>query len=158
MKEAIDRTMIRNLVKEVISEVVKDQINKVKAGNKKGKAGDGDKVTVETITIASDADLSRFVNYLLDLSKDTEAWLALEEGERVFRLNEGSTRVQVHASQPVPERKTEKIDKGLVNENRITALVKKGIGHLVLGKSVVLTPLGRDKARDLNIFLEREKR
>ena len=158
MKEAIDRTMIRNLVKEVISEVVKDQIKKVKAGDLKGKAGNGDNVTVETIAIANDDDLSRFVHYLLKLSKNSEDWLALEEGQRVFRLKETVSAMQATLSPSTTGGKTEKIDRGLINENRIAALAKKGIGHIVLGKPVVVTPLGRDKARDLNIILERKKR
>ena len=45
----------------------------------------------------------------------------------------------------------------LGRKGRITTLAKEGVSHIMLGKSAVLTPLGRDKARQLNISVEREK-
>jgi hypothetical protein len=112
---------------------------------------------METVTIASDADLSQFVNYMLRLSRNTEAWLAIEAGQRVFRLGSVSRNISKKDSDLSLEVKTEKIDQGLVNETRVAGMAKEGVGRLVLGKSVVLTPLGRDKARDLKMVIEREK-
>lgn len=157
MKENIDRSMIRNLVKEVISEVVAGEIQNVNTGQPKRKEETEDNVAVETVTIASDADLSQFVNYMLRLSRNTEAWLAVEAGQRIFRLGNVSRNMPKMVSNSHLEVKTEKIEKGLVNETRIAGLTKEGVGRLILSKSVVLTPLGRDKARDFNMVIEREK-
>jgi hypothetical protein len=47
-----------------------------------------------------------------------------------------------------------RIDKGMVSERQIDAL-PPGTSQLVIGKSVRLTPLARDRARARGIILER---
>jgi len=112
------------------------------------------KPVVEEVTISSDADLSRFVKHLLALSKNAETWLAVEEGAWKFRFKDGAVKA---ATRSTPTGKAERIEKGVVSETRIAVLAKEGVSRIELGRSAVLTPLGRDKARQLNISVEREK-
>jgi len=55
----------------------------------------------------------------------------------------------------LPEAVRERIDKGIVTEKKVMAAAKAG-KKLVVGKGVVLTPLARDKARQLGVEIERE--
>ena len=91
------------------------------------------------------------------MAKDTEAWLAVEEGTRMFRFKEGAADPIHSGSQTTPAGKVERIEKGLLNEARVAALAKVGVSRIVLGRSAVLTPLGLDKARELNVLVERER-
>jgi hypothetical protein len=156
MSDKIDRSLIRNLVREVISEVVAGE-EKAGPGQPKSSRA-ARKPVVEEVTISSDADLSRFVKHLLALSKNTETWLAVEEGARKFRYKGGVTDVVKGATRSTPTGKVERVEKGVVSETRIVVLAKEGVSRIELGRSAVLTPLGRDKARHLNIIVERENR
>jgi hypothetical protein len=157
MSDKIDQSLIRNLVREVISEVIAGGVT-VRQGQDNLKAPPAArKLVVEEVTIASDADLSRFVKHLIALSKDTAAWLAVEEGTRMFRFKDGAIAPSNSGSQTTPAGKVERIEKDLLNEARVAALAKDGVSCIVLGRSAVLTPLGRDKARELNVLVEREK-
>ena len=48
-----------------------------------------------------------------------------------------------------------RIDKGLVAERHIVAAAKSG-KKITVAKGVVVTPLARDKARQLGVVIERE--
>jgi hypothetical protein len=152
MSDILDRSLIRNLVREVISEVIAGEVQDGQTPPAKHKP------VVEEVKINNDDDLSRFVKHMLALSKNTESWLAVEEGAWQFRFKrgDGNAAQSVGRSTTSPGRTT-RIDKGVVSETRITTLAKEGVSHILLDKSAVLTPLGRDKARQLNISVEREK-
>jgi hypothetical protein len=55
-----------------------------------------------------------------------------------------------------PERHgEERMDRGVLSESKVVGLARSG-RRIVLGKRVVVTPLARDKARQLGVKLERE--
>jgi hypothetical protein len=160
MTDVLDKTTIRGLVREVISEIVTDRVK-----GHKGETGDSGKATsqakavVEEISIASDADLAVFVKHLLSLSKNTEAWLAIEEGDLTFQLKgEVPGGSGPHAARGASKEKLETIECGPVSEARMVALGRAGVTRLVLGRTAVLTPLARDRARELNIYVQKETR
>jgi len=102
--------------------------------------GDGAPASGEVVavTIASDADLDRFVRTVLDHGD------AIRQGRLRFTL--GSAR----------SAGVFRIDRGAVTERTIKKAADAG-GRLVLGPRAVLTPLAREKARALGIDIERER-
>ena len=161
MTEKLDPSWIRGLVREVISEIVSDRVN----GCNTGAGGPGEKVAkadpvVEEVTITSDDALAAFVKRLLSLSKNTEEWLSIEEGQRTFRLKCGAAAAAPKAREPegMVEERTERIEKGPVSEARIVALGRAGVTRLILGKTALLTPLARDRAREMKIHIQKETR
>ncbi|MBT3226053.1 MAG: hypothetical protein HN580_21820 [Deltaproteobacteria bacterium] len=166
MSGNIDRTLIQNLVREVISEVVRGTVpNQQQRGEPKQVASKPvepkppsytGKPILDEVTITTDDELKRFVKYLLVLSKNEATWTAVEKGIWKFRLNTETQGAKDQVGTKA-ERITNHLEKGVVGENLINALSKDGINHLVLGKHVVLTPLGKEKARQVNIIIEKEK-
>lgn len=94
---------------------------------------------VVPVTIASDADLDRFVRVVLDRADDVRA------GRLRFTL--GAAAAPAGAM---------RVAHGAVTERTIKKAAEAG-GRLVLGPGAVLTPLAREKARALGIDIERER-
>ena len=157
MSENIDRSLIQNLVREVISEVIADKMPKEPERIQSQPPSNTGKPIVEEVTINNDDELNQFVKYLLALSKNEATWVAVEKGIWKFRLNR-QISTDDNKANPGASRKTKQVEKGLLSENLITAFFKEGFNHIVMGKSVVFTPLGKEKARQLGILIEREKR
>jgi len=98
---------------------------------------------VEHVTLASDADLDRFVRGLL--ARPPEELEAIRAGRLRFTLG---------AAQPAG---VVRVERGAVTERKVDEAAKAG-ARLVLGPAAVLTPLARDKARAKGIKIERETR
>jgi hypothetical protein len=94
---------------------------------------------VVAVTIASDADLDRFVRSVLDHAD------AIRQGRLRFTLGAASAPAGAV-----------RVDRGAVTERTIQKAADAG-GRLVLGPRAVLTPLAREKARALGIDIERER-
>jgi hypothetical protein len=101
---------------------------------------------VEEVTIATDAELAAFVRRVIE-QRET-----IQSGRLKFRLKRARKSA---ASDAAPPGGSERIDKGIVTEKKVMAAAKAG-KRLVVGKGVVLTPLARDKARQLGLQIERE--
>ena len=95
----------------------------------------------EPVTLATDADLDRFVRSLLARGQDHEAILA---GRLRFTLG------RAEASGTV------RVERGAVTARKVEEAAKAG-ARLVLGRAAVLTPLAREKARAKGIEIEREQ-
>ncbi len=95
---------------------------------------------VVAVTIASDADLDRFVRSALDRADDIRA------GRLRFTLGRAA------GSSPGVVR----VAHGAVTERKVKQAADAG-ARLVLGPGAVLTPLAREKARALGIDIERER-
>jgi hypothetical protein len=106
----------------------------------------------ERVTIGSDADLAAFAARLLELSKDDQARRDIEEKRHVFRLASAPHLGAASPASPVPQ--LQRIEAGMVSERQIDAL-PPGTTQVVLGASVRLTPLARDRARARGITFER---
>ena len=166
MNMTTDRKLIQSLVREVIAEVIAGSVTRrstsesdkpttlLEASALKPSRDPG-KPIVEDVKINSNEDLSNFVGYLLALSKNEATWVAVEKGIWKFNLTQESGGYSVKNSLKTAPPKTTYIEKGVVSEKRIADLSKERVNSITLGKSAILTPLGREKARQSNITIER---
>ncbi|HEY7689266.1 MAG TPA: hypothetical protein VH835_11255 [Dongiaceae bacterium] len=173
-RNAIDREALRGLIRQVLRDAVPADVQK-KLSAALAKKGSGAKAApapkpasakgeqAEEIAIASDGDLNRFVQRLLAMAEDSSVREALRSGQRKFRLAKSAVS---SSAAPRPQQREEsrrptqntggsRIDKGLVAERHIVAAAKNG-GRLTVAKGVAVTPLARDKARQLGVVIERE--
>ena len=93
---------------------------------------------VESVRLATDDDLARFVAHVLAHAD------AVRAGALRFTLGAGAAGGAT------------RIERGAVTERTVNEAAKAG-GKLVLGKRAVLTPLARERARALKIEIERER-
>jgi hypothetical protein len=110
---------------------------------------------VESVSISSDAELQAFIRRLLDLSAEPSGREALRSGRHGFRLAGGPDAPKQAGDGAVAAGGEERIDSGVLSESKVIGLARSG-RRIVLGKRVVVTPLARDKARQLGVKLERE--
>jgi hypothetical protein len=159
-REAI-RAMVRQVLRDALPEAVRERIASeaakaamsAPASQKKSepaaRAAESDAAKIEEVVVTTDADLNVFVRRLLALEpKQREA---VQAGRLRFRLKRARKSSDAEAARGGSER----IDKGIVTEKKVMAAAKAG-KRLVVGKGVVLTPLARDKARQLGVQIERE--
>jgi hypothetical protein len=172
-RNAIDREALRGLIRQVLRDAVPVDVQKklsaalAKKGASPAKPRPASPVrdeSTEEIAITSDSDLHRFVQRLLAMAEDSAVREALKSGQRKFRLAKSAAGP---SATPRPQQREEsrrptsqntsgnRIDKGLVAERHIVAAAKKG-GRLTVAKGVAVTPLARDKARQLGVVIERE--
>ncbi|MGE0119460.1 MAG: hypothetical protein AB7S71_08580 [Dongiaceae bacterium] len=167
-KPAVDREAIRALVRQVLRDALPEAVREriaadaAKAAGASAAAGkpapsgalpaESQDAKVEEVALTSDAELAAFVRRVLTLAQDPRQREALQSGRIRFRLKR--TR---KAAEPESAGRGggERVDKGIVNERKVLAAAKAG-RKLVLGKGVVVTPLARDKARQLGVQIERE--
>ena len=173
-KPTVDREAIRALVRQVLRDALPDTVREKIAADAAKKAGADPKQLalaagktearpkaskapgsaaapprIEDVSIANDGELAAFVRRLLTIMEDRQQRAAVQAGRLTFRLKQ--TRHETPPASPAAER----IDKGLVTERKLIAAAKAGV-KLVIAKGVVLTPLARDKARQLGVQIERE--
>jgi hypothetical protein len=150
----IDREAVRAMVRQVLRDAIPETVRK-RIAAEVGKASaapppaDVADARTEEVSLATDADVAAFVRRVLKLARDPKQREAMENGRLAFRLK------GVRASEPARSSGGERIDKGLLTERGVIAAAKAG-KRLVLGRRVVLTPLARDKARQLGVEIERE--
>lgn len=105
---------------------------------------------VEEVAIESDADLAAFTLRLLRLLENPRDRQALRSGRLRFALR--ARQAPADTSTP-----SLRIDKGAVTERLVDEAASAG-RRLVLGPRAVVTPMGRDRARQLGVLIEKEKR
>ncbi len=155
MDSPVDRDTLRALVREILRELV--------------SSGTGAPPRVEQVSISDDAALAAFVRRLLELFDDPATREDIRAGRHVFRLKEApavrpaapSTSAPARAAprraaSPEPAPMPERIDAGVLSEAKVIAIAASR-DRVVLGKRVAVTPLARDKARELGLKLERER-
>ncbi len=157
MDRQTDSEALRSLVREVLRDLVP-------AARGQGPAAETRKPEtgaprIEEVSVANDAELQAFVRRLVELSADPTAREALRAGRHGFRLANGGDVPGTGngaAAANGPERNgEERIDSGVLSESKVIGLARSG-RRIVLGKRVVVTPLARDKARQLGVKLERD--
>lgn len=176
-KAALDREAMRRMVREVLRDALPEAIKtsgvlraaaeRVAASpapapaeppGKKQKPGASDRSTAERqavseeVSIQSDRDLAAFVRRLLQLLANPATAEAVRSGRHQFTLKRPAA-ANATAARPAPA--AEKILKGVVKESVVIAAAKAGT-RLVIGRGVVITPLARDKARQLGVQIERD--
>ena len=105
--------------------------------------------SVETVSLASDAELDAFVQRLLLRCENPQERAAIRS--RALRFTLGGAGA---AAMPASERR---VDHGAVTERLVREAAATG-SSIVLGPRAVLTPLARDVARSLGVTIEKEKR
>lgn len=108
----------------------------------------------EEVSLQNDQDLARFVRRLVQLLEDPDAREAVKAGRHQFKLKRPSSAMPAAPSARATGT-IEKILKGVVKENTVIDAAKAG-ARLVIGRGVVVTPLARDKARQLGVQIERD--
>jgi hypothetical protein len=150
-REAI-RAMVRQVLRDALPEAVREKIAAQAAAaaapKKKTEArpAESEASKVEDVAIATDAELAAFVRRVIEQRE------AIQSGRLKFRMKRARKSADADAA---PRGGSERIDKGIVTEKKVMAAAKAG-KKLVVGKGVVLTPLARDKARQLGVEIERE--
>lgn len=177
-KRAFDRDAMRRVVREVLREALPDAIKgsgALKAAAEKVAAGaavpartepaakkavpgpqpsQARQSAGEEISLQSDQDLAQFVRRIVHLMENPATREAVKSGRHGFKLKRfPSAAPAVHAGRPAGA--AEKILKGVVKENTVIDAAKSG-ARLVIARGVVVTPLARDKARQLGVQIERD--
>jgi len=144
---AMVRQVLRDALPEAVREKIAPQAADAAAPKKKTEArSDSDASKIEDVSVATDVELAAFVRRVLDQRE------AIQAGRLKFRLKRARKPAETEAA---PRGSGERVDKGIVTEKRVMAAAKAG-KRLVVGKGVVVTPLARDKARQLGVEIERE--
>jgi hypothetical protein len=175
-KSTLDREAVRRMVREVLRDALPEAIKTsgaLRAAAEKLAVGAASAIrsepaankaasvrpatsgrVAEEVSLQTDQDLARFVHRLVQLLEDPDAREAVKAGRHQFKLKRPSS-----AMPAVPSARaagtTEKILKGVVKENTVIDAAKAG-ARLVIGRGVVVTPLARDKARQLGVQIERD--
>lgn len=145
------RSMIREVLREELSAL-------------RGAGGIAPAVREEAVTINTNADLQRFVQRVLELSKESGTRADLENGRHVFRLGGtggggaviSATPPSAGPAAPNPALSRVQFDRGLVSEKDIAKLPNE-TRVIRAGKSVRFTPLASDELRRRRIKIERAK-
>jgi hypothetical protein len=106
--------------------------------------------TVEQVTLGTDAELQAFVQRLLRLFENPRDRDALRAGRLRFALRSGGDA----AAGVAPALR---IEKRAVTERVVDEAAAAGV-RLVLGPGAVLTPMARDRAKQLRVEIEKEGR
>lgn len=148
----LDKNTLRHLIRDVIAE----EVAAIKS-QRPSTAG----LPTMSVAIATDADLIRFAQTVLRLADEPRNKEAILAGKYPFQLTgtAGTTaRSQTNATPAAAiirgGGQSHRIDKGLVTE-AVLAKLPPGTKHLILAAAVNITPLARDKAKALNISIER---
>lgn len=142
---------LRATVRAVLREVLPEAVAQARTAPTNG---------TEQVAIRSNADLDALVKRVAELCEDASQRSALRAGRRRFRLAEtdpaGVPAVSA-AGVPAPTAAgVMRVESGAVTERKIQQAAKAG-GRLVIGRKAVLTPLARDRARNLGVVVERER-
>jgi hypothetical protein len=105
----------------------------------------------ESVVLATDADLEAFVRRLVGLFENPRHRQDLRHGRLRFRLAAGSASAPVTASRPVV-----RVERGALTERQVRDAARAG-ARIVLGRSAVITPLARDRARALGVDIDKER-
>jgi hypothetical protein len=126
---------LRQIVRDVLREVVAQRGQPANAPT-----------AIEPVRIASDADLMAFARRAI------EAQAAIASGALRFSLaGSAAASVPPVVTAPAPG----SVLSGVVTEAMINR--NAGAGRITLGPDAVVTPLARDRARQLNLKLERSR-
>jgi hypothetical protein len=157
MAGGIDREELRKLVREVLrSSVAEGAAPPVQSPNLldamrqamlPGQAG----------IVAVGEDLNHFAQAILHASAQEDLKAAIMSGRLKFAAQTGSRPPgRRPPDNPVARGGEFRLDKGMLSETRIAEIGKRHT-KIVVGPEVVVTPLARDRARELKLELVRSK-
>jgi hypothetical protein len=97
------------------------------------------------VEIASDADLDRFAREIA--KADDGKREAIAQGRLKFVLRRGRTQ---------PRQGTRRLDKGVLTETMVVEIARAH-STISIGTNVAVTPLARDKAREMKLEIVRDR-
>lgn len=106
---------------------------------------------VERVRLADDRDLDAFVRRIVALCANPRTRQQLVSGQLRFSLDGVPAGA---AARPRPGN-AHRVERGAVTERVVTEAARRG-QDLQLGRKAVLTPLARDRARALDVRIEKE--
>jgi hypothetical protein len=104
------------------------------------------------IAIATDDDLTRFARDVAEAASHADPRAILLSGQARFRL----TGAKPNPASAPSRSGAFHWDKGVLSEAKLTEIARNHT-RLVLGPNAVLTPLARDRAREVKLELVRQK-
>lgn len=132
------------MTKDDLRQMVRDVLREVVA--QRGQVGGTG--TVEQVRISNDADLMAFAQRVV------EAQAAVASGKLRFTLV-GATKAASAPAAPATASVPAGMLTGVITETMVNH--HAGAGRLLLAPGAVVTPLARDRARQLNLKLERSR-
>ena len=141
-----DSDLLRQMVRQVLREIVPETMAALPSVP----------AAMETVSIASDADLASFAMRVATASDAERASIAA--GTRVFHL---AIRPSAPGSSAAPTAAGSgaavvHIESGPVTERHVRSAASSQ-SRIVLGRKAVLTPLARDRARAAGVEITRER-
>lgn len=144
---------LRAAVRAVLRDVLPAEI----AGS---GAAVGGAAPLQHVAVGSDAELDALVRRVAALCEDPSHRTALREGRHGFRLVPHASATPDRArgvrETAVPGGGVVRVERGAVTERTVARAAADG-ARLVVGRKAVLTPLARDKARNLGVEIEKER-
>lgn len=162
MAAGFDREALRALVRQALRESLPDAAGEAPATDDglaatiRSALGRGKPAKV-SVALHVDGDLDRFARGIVEACVDDEIKAAVLAGDLSFEPRQATPSAPV-AKTPTQVQKTGTFEmtSGVLSETRIIE-ISRTHNRIVVGKDVVLTPLARDKAREIKIELVRQK-
>ena len=142
---------LRLLVRDVLREVLPASIKNKATESASKETVEMAPVDHELVSLNTEAELDAFVKRLARLCEDPIKRAELADGVVRFRIAPIVSEIAITES-----RKVIRIERGAVTERHVKQASEQG-AVLLLNRTAVLTPLGRDRARALGVEVEREK-
>ncbi|MEP0325026.1 hypothetical protein [Bauldia litoralis] len=162
MAAGFDREELRALVRQALKESLGAATPPVAtggglAGELRAAAGRGKPATV-SVAAGSGADLGDFARAILEASEDTTVKAAIVAGDIRFEPTRPAqqTSAAVVTKPATPTGGTFELASGILGEAKIVE-ISRNHRKILVGSDVVLTPLARDKAREMKVELVRQK-
>ena len=141
------RSLVRDVLREVLPASIKNKAAQVAAMETVEMSSSNH----ELVSLNTEGEVDAFVRRLARLCEDPIKRAELAEGVVRFRV-----APIVSETPPTESRKVIRIERGAVTERHVKQASEQG-AVLLLNRTAVLTPLGRDRARALGVEVEREK-
>jgi len=139
---------LRQMVREVLREVLPRDAEPAPGPQSPAPGPRGDGPDVRRVRVQDDRDLADVVTQVLRLAEDPARVADLRSGRIRFALVTGDAPPATSAPGPI------EVDRGAVTE-RLIQRASREQRPLRLGPRAVVTPLARDRARALGVALER---
>lgn len=157
----IDREELRQLVRQALRETLgagagaaskapPGLIDDMRAALSRGKPA---RVPV---AVGNAADLDRFAREILHAADHSDLKAAIAAGDICFEPAAGDGRKPKFGGEPPVKRDAGELEAGVLSETRVVELARTG-RRILIGRKVVVTPLAREKARQLKVELVRQK-
>jgi hypothetical protein len=159
MAEGINREELRSLVRDVLRSALPQGV--APTGEQAGNLLDAMRQAIlpggsGTVTVTD--NLNQFAQTIVHAAAQEDLKAAIMSGRLTFQLNSASSEeLRQHPMEnPVNRGGEFRLDRGMLSETRIAEIGKRHT-RIIVGADVVVTPLARDRARELKLELVRSK-